>query len=501
MECLRCGVVIGNVTECPQCGVVLAKARPLPPRDPARAQCAPETDESTHAPGGSRWLSTLAMLGLGLAGVLLTVRQFREPATIPAPSAAPATSSSAAEAPSDRLVELPAPDRPLPLPLDPGTFTSATEGDAALASALADRVRTGRVSPQDVQTAETLYARNGEGARMLLVSTLLAAGRLEGAAGRYDEALRLVERAEALQPGLAPVTWQLLSFRERLSDWPGVERAATELLRRTPGDSQAVQALAYALIRQDRSPEARVLLQAHLEKQRDPAAAALLARMGQDDATEQGLRQQNLSHFHLRYDGEAHEDVGREVLNVLERHYATLTTAFGSHPAETIPVVLLSRQAYYGAGDAPAWAGGHYSTFDGRVRIPIGGLTTSLTPQLDNTVLHELTHAFVADLSAGRAPRELHEGLAQWMEGDRTNEEAMKALLAGRLPEVHAFYLASLALVEDLMNERGQASINELLGDMARTRDADRAFRSVYGSDYRALLDAAQERWRRRYGG
>jgi len=37
--------------------------------------------------------------------------------------------------------------------------------------------------------------------------------------------------------------------------------------------------------------------------------------------------------------------------------------------------------------------------------------------ELDRTLLHELTHVFVADMTRGLAPRELQEGLAQLVEG------------------------------------------------------------------------------------
>src|SRR6185503_2734557 len=117
--------------------------------------------------------------------------------------------------------------------------------------------------------------------------------------------------------------------------------------------------------------------------------------------------------------GQEHEGVGREILRALERHYATLASTLDHQPAASIPVILFSGQAYYDAAGAPAWSGGAYDTLDGRIRIPIGGLTPSLTPDMDGTLIHELTHAFVADRSRGVAPREIQEGLAQYMEGKR----------------------------------------------------------------------------------
>jgi hypothetical protein len=131
---------------------------------------------------------------------------------------------------------------------------------------------------------------------------------------------------------------------------------------------------------------------------------------------------------------------------------------------------LLARQSYYDATGAPAWSGGQYDGFDGRVRLPIGGLTSSLTAELDDILLHELTHAFVADISRGIAPREIHEGLAQLMEGKRSQallgEEGSRALADGRLQGVGGF----------------------------------EAFRSVYGKGLDDLRQDWATRLRQRYG-
>ena len=189
-------------------------------------------------------------------------------------------------------------------------------------------------------------------------------------------------------------------------------------------------------MRQDRSREAIELLTAFLGLHEDAETRAFLNRVQHDQASERGLEEARLAHFHVRYDGDAHEDVGREILRLLERHYATLARSFDYQPAQPVPVILLSSESYYDATGAPAWSGGQYDSFDGRIRVPIGGLSAALSPELDGTLVHELTHSFVADLSRGLAPRELHEGLAQYMEGRRMSQldpERLRALADGRL--------------------------------------------------------------------
>jgi hypothetical protein len=486
-------------------------AQPQPPTPPAPPTARPLLDSPPRALSAL----TLPLLGLLVAAALAyawldpsrpTSRR-RPIAPFPAGtegSGSRAPLASPATAPPDGVPpEIMAPRATRPLPLPPtDAFGGGDDGRAA--SALGRKLASGApLDSADISTAERLDAAYPRVGRRLLVSVLAAAAGQERASRRYDEAGRLLERVVALEPGASEPRQGLLALRIEQGDWPAVEAVARELQRHGVWDSTTVNALAYSLVRQDRVAEAVEILTRYLERQSDPTAAALLDRLRRDSAAETALRQQTLSHFHVRYDGEAHEDVGRELLRVLDRHYATLARTFDHEPAAPIPVVLLSREAYYDGTGAPAWSGGRYDSFDGRVRIPIGGLTTSLTRDLDDTALHELTHAFVADRSRELAPRELQEGLAQMMEGKRLSslpDETLRALANGRLGGVGGFYLMSLAFTEDLVAQRGQGGINDVLSAMARTGNVDAAFREVYGRDYQATGAEALVRLRSRYG-
>jgi len=382
---------------------------------------------------------------------------------------------------------------------------SAADADRETAVRLSERLRArASLTAEDVRAAEDLYARYPVPARDLLEGVLIhtAAGHRE--ARRYDAAASLLDRARLVSPASPRGPKALLGLWLEAGDWALAEAAAHELLARATSDAEAARGLAYALVRQDRSREAIDVLAAFLDAHPDPETRMLLERFRRDQRSEASLDEARLAHFHVRYDGEAHEDVGREILRVLDRHYATLVRTFGHEPAAPIPVILLARQSYYDATGAPAWSGGQYDGFDGRVRLPIGGLTSSLTAELDDILLHELTHAFVADISRGIAPREIHEGLAQLMEGKRSQallgEEGSRALADGRLRGVGGFYLSALGLVEDLVGQRGQGGINELLRAMAQTGSSDEAFRRVYGKSLDDLRQDWATRLRQRYG-
>jgi hypothetical protein len=245
-------------------------------------------------------------------------------------------------------------------------------------------------------------------------------------------------------------------------------------------------------------------LRSCLEIQGHEGARDLLARLERNRTDERGMKDQQVSHFHVRYDGDEHDEVGREILKALEKHYYTLVRALDHEPQTVVPVILFTSEKYFDASGAPAWSGGAFDLMDGRIRIPIGGLDRNLTPDMDNTLIHELTHAFINDKSRGTAPREIHEGLAQYMEGHRVatrfTREQLTFIADGRAGGVAGFYAEALSFVEYLMEQRGQGSMNELLKVMGDTGDVDAAFRQVYGKGHGATQQAWRARIRHIYG-
>jgi hypothetical protein len=88
------------------------------------------------------------------------------------------------------------------------------------------------------------------------------------------------------------------------------------------------------------------------------------------------------------------------------------------------------------------------------------------------------------------------------MEGRRLTQldaPRLRALADGELQGVSGFYLGALGLVEELMAQRGQGGINDLLRALGTT-GVDEAFRSVYGRDFATLRRDAAARLRQRHG-
>lgn len=397
---------------------------------------------------------------------------------------------------------LPETETTLPLPPPEGV----PEVDRRAAETLAAQLRGGVVSDSDVRSAEALFARypDQEPIRALLEATLLAAAKAASKQRRFDEAGTLLRRAAQIAPSSFRPRLALMSLLLLTEDWSGAEAAARETLRLDGRSVEALRGLGYALLRQDRNQEAADALRAAQEVQPDSATSSLLARIEKGLATERGMKEQQLAHFHVRYDGGEHEDVGREILRALERHFATLATTLDHQPRVTIPVILFSREGYYDANGAPAWSGGNYDNTDGRIRIPIGGLTSSLSPDMDGTLLHELTHAFIADRTRASAPREIHEGVAQYMEGKRCegllDAAGLTMLAEGRIQGVAGYYLGALSFVEYLMGQRGQGGMNEFLKTLGETANVDESFRRVYGKTFQGMTGEWKDRLRQRYG-
>ncbi len=502
MICPRCGHATTDEPVCPVCGIVFAKVRG--PRPPAPAPPAPvEDDEPAPRP---RWPTVLAAAVLiAGAGLALKARKPSEPppAETPAEAGAPLVLPREEEPPPPLAAAPPA----APIEELKPQSTGITEADRSKASSLAQKLNArGAVYAADVEFAEDAFARFPDEAYMrdLLEAVLVAKAAQERTSRLFAQATVHVQRAAAVQPGSARPRLVLMEVLMEAEDWAGAEAAARAALSLEPRNRDALLGLGYALMRQDRNAEAADVLQAALEVKDDEATRALLARIrkGMDD--ERGMTEQQLSHFHVRYDGDSHDAVGREILRALERHYATLTATLDHQPASAIPVILFSREGYYNASGAPAWSGGIYDGLDGRIRIPIGGLSSSLTPDMEGTLLHELTHAFVADRTRGVAPRDIQEGLAQYMEGKRLGseltEEQLKALADGRIGGVGGYYLAALSFVEHLIAQRGMGGMNDLLKAMGETGDVDEAFKRVQGRGYAAARSDWIGRLRQQHG-
>jgi tetratricopeptide (TPR) repeat protein len=204
--------------------------------------------------------------------------------------------------------------------------------------------------------------------------------------------------------------------------------------RKIAPQSAAVAAMTgSAYYRLDRLPEAVEQWKLAQKIQPSPMIAATLERIEKDKNTESDFREGSTHHFSLHYQGNATPQLAAEILRRLEEHFRFLQTQLRFAPVEPISVVLYTQETFQDITRAPGWVG---ALNDGRIRVPIQGLT-SVTDELSQVLVHELTHSFVRQKTLGRCPTWLNEGLAQYMEGRRSEQSAQQLVAMYQAGEGH----------------------------------------------------------------
>jgi tetratricopeptide (TPR) repeat protein len=212
----------------------------------------------------------------------------------------------------------------------------------------------------------------------------------------------------------------------------------------------------------------------------DPAALARLERAKRELSVTPGQRVLQSDHFALYTDAAISPEAAARVEAYLERQYRLQSAFFATSLEGPQIVILYGGRAYFSLVSVPTWVS---ALFDGKIRVAIqpGG---GLVPELEMVLAHELAHAFIRHLSRDRAPRWVHEGLAQWWEGKRILPGEFRRAFGGQPPHslsemegnlarqvdrstVRAEYTESLGLIEYLIQHHGEGSLVCLLRDLA----------------------------------
>jgi tetratricopeptide (TPR) repeat protein len=251
-----------------------------------------------------------------------------------------------------------------------------------------------------------------------------------------------------------------------------------------------------------------------MELRPDADTQAALDKAQRDKREEENYRENESSHFQLRYNGAAAPSLAREVLRTLEGHFSQMESELGYTPPEPIGVILYTQQGFADITRAPGWVG---ALNDGRIRVPVQGLT-GVNSELSRVLRHELTHSFIQQKTNGRAPTWVQEGLAQWMEGKRSDENAAalvqiyqqgQAAPLGRLEgswmglpaEVARYaYAWALANVEYIVQTQGMGDMHRLLDRIAAGNPTETAVHDVLRDDYGDLMQATVEYLKKAYG-
>jgi len=300
-------------------------------------------------------------------------------------------------------------------------------------------------------------------------------GNYREARDSFVEAVRYNDLDSTAHLGLGIAYFQL-------RDDSSAEQELMRAVQISPNDATAYQFLGELAYRRDDLEtsvtfwEKAVALNPSADRLRER-----LERIKKEHRTEKDFNRDVTSHFLIKYEGREKIEIGRIVLSILEDAYGDIGRALSYYPDRDIPVILYSSQQFQDVTEAPGWSGG---LFDGKIRIPIGGIERE-TPGLRKTLYHEYTHAVVRNLTR-HCPTWLNEGLAQYFEGRDINADQRNLLRqivqTGNLPPLSSLegsftalstndamvaYLLSLSSVRYMIDSFGIYRVRTILDELA----------------------------------
>lgn len=324
----------------------------------------------------------------------------------------------------------------------------------------------------------------------------LAQGRPEEAALLFGQGLAAMPEDPALLKGAGVSAVHAGRTDEALG--------SLEASARLRADSQVRMLLARLYDHRDETARAVAHLEALLAiDSADPDARRLLDKLERERRTESDFVREATGPFVLRYRRGLDAKRRLAVVGALEAARARVVAQLGDPGPDPVTVVLYERGQFSDVTRSHAWVDG---LFDGRIRLPVGP-TLPRRAQLERIVTHEYAHAVIHRRARGRAPRWLHEGLAQALEG-RVADAALASgsLTLGGLETLvteadarraRAGYELALYVVGDLLDRGGMESMRALLARLAAGETIENAAERVYGW----RLTELESQWRRQLGG
>jgi tetratricopeptide (TPR) repeat protein len=439
-----------------------------------------------------------AVLVLGVAGpVLVRWWETRRPAD------RASGEDSAAGTPVDALPE-PSP----PTAVEPVAAPAGDDANARAAREAYALYQRGEIAAA-CERYRDLVARSGrDDARRALGGCYARLGRDAYQAGRPAEAVEHYRQAVDASPDRAH--WAGLAIAHGGAGEHARGQAVLEQgLRAFPDDPELLYLLADVQERQGRTREAVETLRRLLARESGHARGrTLLARLEREQGVEGGYWSQESPHFLVRYEGGGGIDVGRSVVDSLERAYESLGRDLGVFPKERVQVGIYVTKTFAELGGIPPEFAEHVLGFYDfqKLRLRLSASQAG-SIELERLVRHEYAHLLIHQATNGHAPRWLHEGLAQVVEprsAPRLVEtdvalDRQQYTLAGlerlfRSNAVGAAYQLSHVVCEFLVDRRGTAGIRALLGRLGQGEPMDQALKESLGvsvEDVEARLLAA----------
>jgi tetratricopeptide (TPR) repeat protein len=369
--------------------------------------------------------------------------------------------------------------------------TLANEGDLPKTI-----IQDGKIDP------DALAKLEGKGNAELAATADFIAGKFEFDRGNINESRRYFDSALHFQPENTTVLIYYAASLVRTGNPSQALTYAQRAVAAAPDSPDAYTVLGYAQQASDRTKNAIVSWKRSLELRPDATVQQYLAKAEREQNAETDFAQRESSHFVMHYEGKQTSEAFRgQILSALESDYNDLSRDLGTPPRDNILVTLYTEQAFFDVTRAPSWSG---ALNDGKLRIPISGLS-SMTPDLARVLKHELAHSFINQISAGRCPPWLHEGIAQLLEpkslGGDGHQLAQLFKAQHNIPlnvlegsfmrfsgtEAYLAYAESLAAVSYINDAYGMGDIQRILQLLGQGSSTEAALRTTLHSDYGQL--------------
>jgi len=388
-----------------------------------------------------------------------------------------------------------------------GATTGATEIES-------EAVHGGAVDREYIAKLEQAARGGGQRASASAALAHYAAAQFELSRGDMEHALADDRTALTYAPEEPALLMNVAYLHLRRSEYKQSLDYLERARRVAPENADVAKLAGWAYYGMNKMDQAVAEWKRALALRPDKEVQEALDKAQRDKQEEESYKENESSHFMLRYSGAAEPALARDVLRTLEAHFSAIESELNFTPPDSIGVVLYTRQAFSDITQAPGWVG---ALNDGRIRVPVQGLN-GVTPELSRVLKHELTHSFVGQKTRGHAPTWIQEGLAQWMEGKRSSDNG--AVLAqvfhdGRAPslsslegpwmglpsdEIGHAYMWALANIEYIVQTNGMGDIERILDRIGSGSSAEAALREVLHSDYKDLMQSTAEYLSKTYG-
>jgi|HubBroStandDraft_1064217.scaffolds.fasta_scaffold43952_2 tetratricopeptide (TPR) repeat protein len=360
----------------------------------------------------------------------------------------------------------------------------------------------GQIVKEDKVDPDVLAALEAKGNAELSATANFIAGKFEFEHGNVAQSRTYFENALRFQPDNSTILVYYAALLVRTGNAAAALPYAQRAVRSAPNSPDAYTMQGYAEFASDHTKDAVISWKRSLELRPDSAVQQLLAKAEREQNAEADFAEHESSHFVLHYEGKQTSDALRsQIMQALESDYDDLSRDLGTPPRDSIQVTLYTEQAFFDVTQAPTWSG---AINDGKLRIPINGVS-SMTSELAHVLKHELAHSFINQLSAGRCPHWLNEGIAQLLEpknlGGAGHQLAILFKAQQNIPlnaleasfmsfsgaQANLAYAESLAAVSYINDSYGMSDIQTILQRLSQGNSTEAALRATIHSDYGQL--------------